>query len=163
MVKNQGKNSVDKEVQKIVRNGKPTGSVVKETIAVSVTISISVQNRHSRIRLRGLLRGRLREMHREHEVLEVEAQVEECLDCRARMRLLKYDDLWWVSWSMPLSSIRMLKLYPSHVEVTFCNHHFGLWVLVFLYTLMRWYVSHDPDCFPKCHHILHVCDDDGSV
>ena len=131
MVKNQGKNSVDKEVQKIVGNGKPTGIVVKEAIAVSVTISISVQNRHSRIRLRGLLRGRLREMYREHEVLEVEAPVEECLDCRARMRLLKYDDPWWVSWSMPLSSIRMLKLYLSHVEVTFCNHHFGLWVLVF--------------------------------
>ena len=60
---------------------KPTGSVLKETIAVSVTISISVQNRHSRILLRDLLRSRMRKMHREPEVLEAEAQVEECLDC----------------------------------------------------------------------------------
>ena len=36
-------NSVDKEFLEIVGNGKPTGSVPKETIAVSVTISISVQ------------------------------------------------------------------------------------------------------------------------
>ena len=45
---------------------KPTGSVLKWTIAVSVKISISVQNRHSRILLRILLRSRMREMHREH-------------------------------------------------------------------------------------------------
>ena len=44
VVKNQGQNSVDKEFLEIVGNGKPTGSVLKETIAVSVTISISVQN-----------------------------------------------------------------------------------------------------------------------
>ena len=36
-------NSVDKEFLEIVGNGKPTGSVLKETIAVSVTIPISVQ------------------------------------------------------------------------------------------------------------------------
>ena len=36
-------NSVYKEFLEIVGNGKPTGSVLKETIAVSVTISISVQ------------------------------------------------------------------------------------------------------------------------
>ena len=45
----------------------------------------SVQNRHSRILLKDLLRGRVWEMHREPEVLEAEAQVEECLDCRARI------------------------------------------------------------------------------
>ena len=39
----RGQNSVDKEFLEIVGNGKPTGSVPKETIAVSVTISISVQ------------------------------------------------------------------------------------------------------------------------
>ena len=39
----RGQNSVDKEFLEIVGNGKPTGSVLKETIAVSVTISISVQ------------------------------------------------------------------------------------------------------------------------
>ena len=43
----RGQNSVNKEVYEIVGNGKPTGSVLKETIAVSGTISISVRNRHS--------------------------------------------------------------------------------------------------------------------
>ena len=59
------------------------GSVPKETIAGSGTMSISVQNRHSRILLKDLLRGRMWEVHREPEVLEAEAQVEECLDCCA--------------------------------------------------------------------------------
>ena len=35
----RGQNSVDKEFQEIVGNGKPTGSVLKETIAISVTIN----------------------------------------------------------------------------------------------------------------------------
>ena len=61
---------MDKGLQEIVGNGKLTGSVRKETIAVSDTIKISVQNRHSRIRLRDLLRSRMREMHREPEVPE---------------------------------------------------------------------------------------------
>ena len=51
-----------KELLEIVGSGKPTGSVLKETIAVSVTISISVQKRHSRILLQELLRGRMREI-----------------------------------------------------------------------------------------------------
>ena len=50
---------MNKEVWEIVGSGKPTGSVLKETIAVSGTISISVQNRHSRILLRDLPRGRV--------------------------------------------------------------------------------------------------------
>ena len=54
-----GKNSVNKEVLEIVGNGKLTGSVRKETIAVSDTIRISVQNRHSRIFLQDLLRSRV--------------------------------------------------------------------------------------------------------
>ena len=36
-------NSVDKEFLEIAGNGKPTGSVLKETIAVSATISINVE------------------------------------------------------------------------------------------------------------------------
>ena len=36
----RGQNSVNKELQEIVGNGKPTGSVLKETIAVSVPIFI---------------------------------------------------------------------------------------------------------------------------
>ena len=39
----QGQNSVDKEFLEIVGNGKPTGSVIKETIAASATILVSVQ------------------------------------------------------------------------------------------------------------------------
>ena len=76
---------MNKELQEIVGNGKPTGSVLKETIAVSVTISTSVQNRHSRILLRDLLRGRMREMHREPEVPEEKVPVVECLDGPARI------------------------------------------------------------------------------
>ena len=74
-----------KEFLEIVGNGNPTGSVLKGPMQFPGTISISVQNRHSRILLRDLLRGRMRKMHREQEVLEAEAQVEECLDCRARI------------------------------------------------------------------------------
>ena len=58
-----------------------------ETLAVSDMMSISVQNRHSRILLRALLRSRMREMRREPEVLEAEAQVEERLDGPARVTL----------------------------------------------------------------------------
>ena len=69
----------------LVGNGKTTSSVLKETIAVSATIRISVQKQHSRILLRALLSGRMREMHREPEVPEARVPVEECLDCRARI------------------------------------------------------------------------------
>ena len=64
----RGQNSVNKELLEIVGSGKPTGSVLKEAIAVSVTIWISVQNRHSRILLRDLLRGRMWKMHRDTDV-----------------------------------------------------------------------------------------------
>ena len=63
----------------------PTGSVLKETIAVSVTIPISVQKQHSRILVRALLRGRVREMRREPEVPEARVPVVECLDGPARV------------------------------------------------------------------------------
>ena len=80
-------NSVYKEFLEIVGNGKPTGSVCKETIAVSVTISVSVQTRHSRILLRALVRSRMSENHREPEVPEAEVPVVECLDGLARTTL----------------------------------------------------------------------------
>ena len=63
-------NSVYKEFLEIVGSGKPTGSVPKERIGVSVTMAISVQKRHSRIRLRVLSCGRMKEKHREPEVPE---------------------------------------------------------------------------------------------
>ena len=66
-------------------SGKPTGSVLKETIAVSVTISISVQNRHHQIRLRILSCSRMSENHREPEVPESRVPVVECLDGPARI------------------------------------------------------------------------------
>ena len=78
-------NSVYKDLSEIVHSGKPTGSVLKETIAVSVTISISVQKQHSQILLRSLLRGRMRENHREPEVPEAKVPVEECFDSFARI------------------------------------------------------------------------------
>ena len=81
----QGQNSVNKELLEIVGSGKPTGSVLKETIAVSVTISISVQQQHSRIPLRALLRGRMREMRREPEDPEERVPVEKSFDFPARI------------------------------------------------------------------------------
>ena len=45
----RGENRVDIEFLEIVGSGKPTGSVPKETTAVSVTMSINVQKWHSRI------------------------------------------------------------------------------------------------------------------
>ena len=77
-------NSVYNEFLEIVHSGKPTGSVLKETIAVSVTTSISVQIQHSQILLQALLRGKMRVMRREPEVPEARVPVEECFDCLAR-------------------------------------------------------------------------------
>ena len=69
---------MNKKLWEIVGSGKLTGSVLKETMAVSDTILISVQNRHSRILLRDLLRGKT-------EVPEAKVPVEECFDCPARI------------------------------------------------------------------------------
>ena len=67
-------NSVYKEFLEIVGNGKPTGSVPEETIAVSATILISVEKSHSRIRLRILSCSRMSENRREPEVPEKKSQ-----------------------------------------------------------------------------------------
>ena len=63
------KNSVYKEFLEIVGNGKPTGSVWKETIAMSV------EKFHHQIRLRILSCSRMTENHREPEVPEAGAPV----------------------------------------------------------------------------------------
>ena len=60
----RGQNSVYKEFLEIVGNGKPTGSVLEETIAVSDTIWISVEKWHSRVRLRILSCTRMRKASR---------------------------------------------------------------------------------------------------
>ena len=83
--KNQGTNSVNKEVWEIVGNEKPTGSVWKETMAVSVKILVNVQKWHSRILFRVLSCSRVSENHREPEVPEVRARVVECRDGLARI------------------------------------------------------------------------------
>ena len=81
----RGQNSVNKEFLEIVGNGKPTGCVLKETIAVSGIISTSVQNRHSQMPLQDRLRSRMKEKHREPEVPEERVPVAQCLDCHARI------------------------------------------------------------------------------
>ena len=63
-------NSVYKEFLEIVGNGKPTGSVCKETIVVSATIWTSVEKVHHQIRLRILSCSRMSEYIREPEVPE---------------------------------------------------------------------------------------------
>ena len=75
VVKNQGtKQREQRTLGDCWQWKEPTGSVLEETLAVSVTISISVQKQRSRILLRALLRGRMREMHREPEVPEARVQ-----------------------------------------------------------------------------------------
>ena len=74
-----------KEFLEIVGNGKPTGSVLKETIAVSATIPISVEKSHHQIRLRILSCSRVREMRREPEVTEEKVPVVDSLDGPARI------------------------------------------------------------------------------
>ena len=80
-----GQNSVDKEFLEIVGNGKPTGSALKERIAVSGTTLTSVQKWHSRIRLRILSCNRMKRKRRKPQVLEEEVPVEECFDGHARI------------------------------------------------------------------------------
>ena len=83
--RNREQNIVNKELKEIVGIGKPTGSVLKETIAVSVTISISVLNRYSRTRLLILSCSRMKRKRREPEVLEERVPVVESLDGPARI------------------------------------------------------------------------------
>ena len=76
-----------KEFLEIVGNGKPTGSVLKETIVVSVTIWISVEKLHHQIRLRILSCSKMSENHRGPEVPEVKVRAVECRDGLARITL----------------------------------------------------------------------------
>ena len=67
------RNSVYKEFFEIVGNGKPMGSVWKETIAVSGTMLTSAEKLHHQIRLRILSCSRVSE-NREPEVPEEKSQ-----------------------------------------------------------------------------------------
>ena len=102
VVKNPGdKNSVYKEFLGIVCNGKPTGSVLKDTIVVSATISISVEKLHHQIRLRILSCSRMSENHREPEVPEERVPVVECLDGLARITSKELAPIHSVKWHPP--------------------------------------------------------------
>ena len=83
------------EFLEIVGNGKPTGSVLEETIAVSATISITVEIWHSRIRLRILSCRRMREKHPKPEVPEERVPVVECLDGPARITSKDFAPILW--------------------------------------------------------------------
>ena len=123
VVKNQGTNSVYKEFLEIVGNGKPTGSVWKETIAVSATIWISVGKVHHQIRLRILSCGRVSENHRGPEVPEVEVPVVECHDGLARITLeehaithfVKNGTLQNACSTRPRAVVGLVKSAHSHI------------------------------------------------
>ena len=74
-----------KEFLEIVDNGSPTGSVLKETIAVFAMMSISVEKLHHHIRLRIHSCSRMSETHREPEDPQEGVPVVECLDGLARI------------------------------------------------------------------------------
>ena len=79
---------MNQEFSEIADSGKPTGSVLKETIAVSATILVSVESVekvHHQIRLRILSCSRMSEKHREPEVPEVRVRVVERRDGLARI------------------------------------------------------------------------------
>ena len=85
VVKNQGTTAWTMNSRRMLAVESQRDSFLKEIIAVSVTISISVRKQHSRIRLRALLRGIMKEMHREPEVPVEKVPVEECSDGTARI------------------------------------------------------------------------------
>ena len=76
-----------KEFLEIFGNGKPTGNVRKETVAVSATIWISVGKVHHQIRLRIRSCSRVSENHRGPEVPEVKVRAVECRDGLAKITL----------------------------------------------------------------------------
>ena len=76
-------NSVYKEFLEIVGNGKPTGSVWKETIAVSATMPISVEKLYRQNRLRSVSSERAKII--ENPKSQRKVPVLECLDGLARI------------------------------------------------------------------------------
>ena len=72
MVKSQETKQRVQRFFESVGNGKPTGSVWKETIAISATKRISVEKLHHQIRLQNFSCSRMSENHREPEIQEAE-------------------------------------------------------------------------------------------
>ena len=107
----RGQNSVYKEFLDIVGNGKQTGNLWKETIAVSATIWTSVEEVHHQIGLRILSCGRVSENQRGPEVSEVKALEVECHDGLARITLEEFV----ITHSVKKAPSRMLVL--QHQEI----------------------------------------------
>ena len=115
-----------KEFLEIVGNGKPTGSVWKETVAVSVTIRMSVEKFHHQIRLRIFLYSRMSENHREPEVSEAEIPAVERLDDLARITLeelaithfVKNGTLQNVCSTRPRAVVGLGKSVHTHIFTT---------------------------------------------
>ena len=103
---------MNKEFLEIVGIGKPTGSVLKDTIAVSVTISTSVQNRHSRILLRILSCSRVKEKCVENPKSQRRVPVEECFNCPARITSKELAPIH----SVKMASSRMLVLQVGEMD-----------------------------------------------
>ena len=112
MVKNQ---ETKQRGQRILGNGKPTGSVLEETIAVSATISESVEKLHHKIRLRILSCSRMSEKHREPEVPEARAPAVEGLDGLARIT------------SKELATTHFVKVAPSRMLVLQDQEWLSVW------------------------------------
>ena len=85
VVKNQGTEQREQRTPGDCWQWNANGQCSKGDICSFRHDIISVQNRHSRILLRALLRGRMRKMHREPKAPEAEVPVEECFDCPARI------------------------------------------------------------------------------
>ena len=119
-------NSVYKEFLEIVENGKPTGSVWKETIAVSATIWISVEKLHHQIRLRILSCSRMSEKHREPEIPEAEVPAVECLDGLTKKDHLNL--LQFIQW----------KMAPSRMLVLQDEERLQIWWKVLICTSSSW-------------------------
>ena len=122
VVKNPG---TKQRVQRILGDcwqWESTGSVLKETIAVSATMSISVEKLHHQTRLRILSCSRMRDMRREPEVPEERVPVVEGLDGLARIT------------SKELAPIHSVKMAPSRMLVLQDQEWLSVWGKVLIRT-----------------------------
>ena len=86
MVKNQGTKQRGQRTLRDCWQWKANGQCSKgDSCSFLHDINKRAKKQHSRILLRALLRGRMREMHREPEVREARVPVEECYDCPSRI------------------------------------------------------------------------------
>ena len=92
----RGQNRVNKELQETVGSGKPTGSVLKETIAVSEQTWMSAHNRHSRILLRVFRRSRVwRVLERQKPKWQIVSMAMQGLPHRKLHQFILWHKKWW--------------------------------------------------------------------